>query len=451
MTRKGKIVLASSGLLVILAVGAALLSRGSSGSSLGQTFNAQIDNLEAAGIRLLELPVIFLVAGAAVLGVIAALPVMRWGTRSGKLTAARIGLAALVGALLISVAIAVDYKISRLQAEVADLRGQLNHERLAQMQGSSAVAAANVSAAAPEPPRAAATSPGTPSTVKPANTPTTPATPATPAAAAKSRRDVLMVDVVQVPRNLSVVFGQVGFHPMIHDEATDIVEVDMLNGPVIAYMAVVNLRTPGLEVKFGGSLTQKTLTSDFAKSNNCQIAINGEAGQSPQANSGLGNWRGYMMVTGQTLMSEVATNKRPFLSFDKSSRATFTAMSAADRMLRPDAYNVIWGRLDAVVNGKVQTENERDRQPRTAMGINADGSKLYLMVVDGRQQRYSVGFTRAEVGAFLQIFGATNGMLCDEGGSSCMYVKKFNKIINSPSDGVERPTYTHFGISLKGE
>jgi hypothetical protein len=39
-------------------------------------------------------------------------------------------------------------------------------------------------------------------------------------------------------------------------------------------------------------------------------------------------------------------------------------------------------------------------------------------------------------------------MLCDEGGSSCFYIKKFNGIVNSPSDGEERATYTHFGITL---
>ena len=39
----------------------------------------------------------------------------------------------------------------------------------------------------------------------------------------------------------------------------------------------------------------------------------------------------------------------------------------------------------------------------------------------------------------------------DEGGSSCIYLKKFGGIVNSPSDnaGEERPTYTHFGIHLR--
>ena len=42
-------------------------------------------------------------------------------------------------------------------------------------------------------------------------------------------------------------------------------------------------------------------------------------------------------------------------------------------------------------------------------------------------------------------------MLCDEGGSSCMYLQSTDSIVNTPSDqqGRERPTYTHFGISIQ--
>jgi hypothetical protein len=42
-------------------------------------------------------------------------------------------------------------------------------------------------------------------------------------------------------------------------------------------------------------------------------------------------------------------------------------------------------------------------------------------------------------------------MLCDEGGSSCMYTSQAGGVINSPCDagGKERPTYTHFGVALR--
>ena len=55
------------------------------------------------------------------------------------------------------------------------------------------------------------------------------------------------------------------------------------------------------------------------------------------------------------------------------------------------------------------------------------------------------GAINLDVGQVLQAFGAHNGMLCDEGGSSCMYTRLWG-IVNSPSDGEERETYTHFGV-----
>ena len=62
-----------------------------------------------------------------------------------------------------------------------------------------------------------------------------------------------------------------------------------------------------------------------------------------------------------------------------------------------------------------------------------------------------MGATRAEVGWLLAAFGASDGMLCDEGGSSCMYLQSARDVVNSPSDfrGQERETYTHFGVVVK--
>jgi len=263
------------------------------------------------------------------------------------------------------------------------------------------------------------------------------------------KRNVPMFDADKVNRAFTSYFGRTTIRPVIYDQATDLVEVRVANPPIVFYMAIVDLRTPGLEVQLAGTTTGKTFTSDFARNNNVTLAINGEAGDSPQWDSGFGPWYVNFIIKGQTLLTERANNKRPFLSFNKQNHATFTAMSASNREVGSQPYNVIFGRMDALLNNAVQTANERDRQPRTAMGLDKDGNRLFLLVVDGRQQQYSMGFTRAEVGATLQSFGAYNGMLCDEGGSSCLYAKNLGGIVNSPSDGEERATYTHFGITLK--
>ncbi|MEX2363812.1 MAG: phosphodiester glycosidase family protein, partial [Balneolaceae bacterium] len=70
--------------------------------------------------------------------------------------------------------------------------------------------------------------------------------------------------------------------------------------------------------------------------------------------------------------------------------------------------------------------------PRTAAGFSADTTKLYFMVVDGRQSA-SRGMTTGQMGIFMQSIGAANAVNLDGGGSSTMLVQ--DEVMNNPSDG----------------
>ncbi|MEJ2607279.1 MAG: phosphodiester glycosidase family protein, partial [Anaerolineales bacterium] len=76
------------------------------------------------------------------------------------------------------------------------------------------------------------------------------------------------------------------------------------------------------------------------------------------------------------------------------------------------------------------------RHPRTAICYNTD--YIYFVVVDGRQQNYSIGMTIDELAQFCRDdLAATWGINQDGGGSSTMWIQ--GQIVNSPSDGAERP------------
>jgi len=75
------------------------------------------------------------------------------------------------------------------------------------------------------------------------------------------------------------------------------------------------------------------------------------------------------------------------------------------------------------------------RAPRSAVGVLANGDYI-LGVVDGRQQS-SHGLTLTEWAQLLQRFGAVDAINFDGGGSSELVAG--GKILNSPSDGSERP------------
>ena len=75
------------------------------------------------------------------------------------------------------------------------------------------------------------------------------------------------------------------------------------------------------------------------------------------------------------------------------------------------------------------------RQPRTGIGVTADG-QILLVVVDGRQPRWSLGPTIGEFAKIMQDLGAVTALNLDGGGSSEMVVE--GEVVNRPSDGHER-------------
>ena len=88
------------------------------------------------------------------------------------------------------------------------------------------------------------------------------------------------------------------------------------------------------------------------------------------------------------------------------------------------------------------------RQPRTALGISEDRTKLILMVVDGRGS--SIGATHTELGWLMKEYGAYEAMHLDGGGSSTIVVQTINDfqnvVKNTVSDGVERKVMNSIGI-----
>lgn len=105
---------------------------------------------------------------------------------------------------------------------------------------------------------------------------------------------------------------------------------------------------------------------------------------------------------------------------------------------------VLGGGPRLVRDGKVSVEDEGGsvggafasrRHPRTAIGFN--GSKVYLVVADGRRPGYSVGMTLPELAQAMVDLGCTDALNMDGGGSSVLWIR--GEIVNKPSDGRERP------------
>jgi exopolysaccharide biosynthesis protein len=88
-----------------------------------------------------------------------------------------------------------------------------------------------------------------------------------------------------------------------------------------------------------------------------------------------------------------------------------------------------------VRDGKALAFSEQKREPRTAIGWN--DKHFFFVVVDGRQNKLSVGMSFPELAAYFVKLGCQRAMNLDGGGSATFWVR--GQVMNSPCYGHERP------------
>jgi len=135
-------------------------------------------------------------------------------------------------------------------------------------------------------------------------------------------------------------------------------------------------------------------------------------------------------------------SRRNVLSFNRRPENIYHALSG-DRMLVEKGESVAG--LD-----------NKELDPRSAIGINKNGRFLILLIVDGRQPFYSEGVTFAKLAELMISQGAYFAMSLDGGGSSTLVMEGKDGqpvILNSPIDnyipGRERPVANHLGVYIK--
>ena len=98
-------------------------------------------------------------------------------------------------------------------------------------------------------------------------------------------------------------------------------------------------------------------------------------------------------------------------------------------------HQLIGGSNHIIMQNGQFMEDWAERHPRTAIGFNADSTRLYFVVVDGRHMT-SVGVTLWEMKGIFDALGAVNAVNLDGGGSSCILAN--DEVLNHPSDGPVR-------------
>ncbi|WP_246076820.1 phosphodiester glycosidase family protein [Amycolatopsis cihanbeyliensis] len=112
----------------------------------------------------------------------------------------------------------------------------------------------------------------------------------------------------------------------------------------------------------------------------------------------------------------------------------------------------VGGNRVLVADGEIQPVDAVAAHPRTAVGFSADGGRMWLVTIDGRQAD-SRGMTELELARHMKSLGAHDAINLDGGGSSTLLARERGEreaeVRNSPSDGRQRPVPNGFGISTE--
>lgn len=154
----------------------------------------------------------------------------------------------------------------------------------------------------------------------------------------------------------------------------------------------------------------------------------------------------------------IALSSRYYTYFTESISVGDTAEVKIEASVNFDEiYSAIGGAGTILENGTVSNTGyvvaPNARHPRSAVGINQNGTEVILVAVDGR--RHSIGATHAEMSNIMLELGAFNALHLDGGGSTTMAVKTtsddYVKVVNTISDTSQRRVVNALGVYNNSE
>lgn len=238
--------------------------------------------------------------------------------------------------------------------------------------------------------------------------------------------------------------------------------------PFMLHIVTVDLTAPGVKVLVtpGKQTPDKTevnarTATEFLREFNLQLAINGSFfypfrevspwNYYPKSGEGV-NVVGEAIANG--LIYSQPDYDWPVLCFDAQNRTQIKSSGECP----PGTIHGVAGNVLLIENSKpVGLKSSRrgdSTKPyaRVAVGIEKEGKKLWLIVIDGKQPLYSEGVTIAELTKIIADLGADWALNLDGGGSTTLVTAtpKQPTVLNAPIHTKlpmrQRPVANHIGF-----
>ena len=181
-------------------------------------------------------------------------------------------------------------------------------------------------------------------------------------------------------------------------------------------------------------------TSEFLREFKCQVAINGGVFR-PRVRAHLepADVLGLAISNGERYSNPT---KNHALLIDTKGRMRISKPPFPSKGIS----QALSGYRSILKDGKI-IAGDGKKHPRSVVGLN--GEELYLLVIDGRRPGISEGASLKFAAEIIKQLGARDALNLDGGGSSTLVVEEpvgSARILNTPSDGLERRVANHLCI-----
>jgi exopolysaccharide biosynthesis protein len=214
------------------------------------------------------------------------------------------------------------------------------------------------------------------------------------------------------------------------------------------YVARIDLSNDAIRIVSTRPSEKGIKVSEFAKKNKAIVAINGDYFDDKFQPIGLvvgpcGQWEGTKDTSREAVLAfgdDRAEIQRQSEVMDPPDDWVDTAVSGWPALV------VGCDPIEKLPGSDAFT---RSPHPRTAVGLSRDRKTMYFVVAEGRHTGV-VGLTLPQLADFMaNRLHACTAINLDGGGSSAMWVS--TRIVNRPSDGVERPVGDHLAVVLRSD
>ncbi|WBW96542.1 phosphodiester glycosidase family protein [Oceanirhabdus sp. W0125-5] len=196
------------------------------------------------------------------------------------------------------------------------------------------------------------------------------------------------------------------------------------------------------------ALGEKETTSTAGKRTNAVLAINGGGFYMENRNGKeYAQLSGNTVINGKLVQPFIKNTAGSFVAgINKNGQVIGTVPRSHSELFKIQPYQAVSFIPILLKEGKkldIPKDWKESKNPRTIIGKYANDD-LILIVIDGRQGRWSQGVSLERLQNKLLELGVKDAYNLDGGGSSAMYYK--GKILNRPSDGKERPVVNNIVI-----